>query len=1146
MEYRLADETGSPWSVIVSHTQDGPHETSAAYHDSYTYVDGRGETLAVLSEADPDPQVGDGHNWIVGEVVDRDAKGAVVRKYLATVYDGDPLSYDAASRPQVDFAEVWYDAFGRDVKTTTLDGSVATQTRYHAVGADVWDAEDVGPGDHQGTYASVTKDGHGRVIRSTERAKEGSAIELRHVDTEYLSTGEPKTIARRRGNESIVRTMQYDSFGRMTVNNDPNTSANGKSWRYLYDAAGRLVATSDARGCGVNYRYDAGGRLISEDYSPCESHHAPYNAAPEVTYLYDVPGEEAFIGRPQAYTLGRMTEVTGLGAKSVFRYDARGRKIEVAKQVAAPQGGFAADQWFRKSALYDAADRAVNETTGAVVNVESSQVSSVVTSYTRRGTTRRVDSAYGLLVDHVRRAADGLVTEIQYGDAANTTTAFSHDRLRRLQNLMTYRAHAPTWAGAGVDAKSTQQLLLQDEDYTYDRVGNPIEIRDLRTPEEWPEGAKPAHRQMQYDDLYRLSRVGYEYPSGTDTWKDPYAAEVSDNTREQPSQRADFAGGNRPLRQTFAYDWLGNLVSSGDDTDTFYDRSLGEMTHGASKPYQLKHAANAAGSARSGHLDATYDAAGNMKSLVVHRAGKCIPTVGDGKCRDQRFEYEWDEIGRLVRARRFDAPNGLSLPPPSTATPAAQLDYAYDASGDRVRKTVVDTATQGERHTIYLFSSLELRLARYSSEGYEVNEQTEVPYLTLQGVRLARVVHASEPGTLTASTRVFLELGDHLGTTSVVLDRATGELVERSTAYAYGAPESDYRPGRWGEFRENYRFTGKEDDVEVGLIYFGKRYYAPLLQRWISADPLAVHSPGAADLNLYAYVHGRVLVAVDPVGLAGVGDEPKMEAVIQQNLFPNSTAARADPVPSPQGPNVVTEAQSANEMWRIARSLPTPSALACPHNEGVRLSAAGEADPSYRNHMYLRNQLVLPSMKALELNLTALALVQGAAAGPLAAGALGIGEAGSVAAAPRLALSAAGLRPEGAPLRLTEPSIGKAAAAAPAARTLTDPGLAQFVRRLEAAGIRATGANISMVGEGGRVLGEIDVVTQNALIQFKNGPSSARAVIDQVTLRTEPFVSRPVITFINDAGRAGTRTVNGAGGRILITNDFATLVDVLR
>jgi hypothetical protein len=39
------------------------------------------------------------------------------------------------------------------------------------------------------------------------------------------------------------------------------------------------------------------------------------------------------------------------------------------------------------------------------------------------------------------------------------------------------------------------------------------------------------------------------------------------------------------------------------------------------------------------------------------------------------------------------------------------------------------------------------------------------------------------------------------------------------------------------------------------------------LGAWISPDPLAVHAPGKADLNLYAYVHGRVLSAVDPVGL---------------------------------------------------------------------------------------------------------------------------------------------------------------------------------------------------------------------------------------------------------------------------------------
>jgi RHS repeat-associated protein len=65
-------------------------------------------------------------------------------------------------------------------------------------------------------------------------------------------------------------------------------------------------------------------------------------------------------------------------------------------------------------------------------------------------------------------------------------------------------------------------------------------------------------------------------------------------------------------------------------------------------------------------------------------------------------------------------------------------------------------------------------------------------------------------------------------------------------------------------------FTGKEEDIEVGLVYFGKRFYSPYLGRWVSPDPLAVHEPGAADLNLYAYVRGQALKAIDPLGLEDV------------------------------------------------------------------------------------------------------------------------------------------------------------------------------------------------------------------------------------------------------------------------------------
>jgi len=53
-------------------------------------------------------------------------------------------------------------------------------------------------------------------------------------------------------------------------------------------------------------RYDAGGRLLSEDYSPCEGHHADYSPEAEVAYRYDradPQGMEAFPGEGQPLSL---------------------------------------------------------------------------------------------------------------------------------------------------------------------------------------------------------------------------------------------------------------------------------------------------------------------------------------------------------------------------------------------------------------------------------------------------------------------------------------------------------------------------------------------------------------------------------------------------------------------------------------------------------------------------------------------------------------------------------------------------------------------------------------------------------------------------------------------------------------------------
>ena len=61
------------------------------------------------------------------------------------------------------------------------------------------------------------------------------------------------------------------------------------------------------------------------------------------------------------------------------------------------------------------------------------------------------------------------------------------------------------------------------------------------------------------------------------------------------------------------------------------------------------------------------------------------------------------------------------------------------------------------------------------------------------------------------------------------------------------------------------KFADKEEDVEVGLAYFGARYLSLGLGRWMSADPATIHGV-RGDPNPYAYVAGRTMVAVDPNG----------------------------------------------------------------------------------------------------------------------------------------------------------------------------------------------------------------------------------------------------------------------------------------
>lgn len=905
------DSDVQPWSAVFSSVLGGASGPGTR-RESWVYTDGLGRTLLALEQADP--TAGDGGTWLAGGYTSFDAKGEPKNAHKSWFWTGNPQS-PPFEPPSTSFAWSRKDAFGRVVDTYGIDGAWMGHVRYHAMSVDRWDAGHLAAGILSPSYFTETSDGHGRAVNAIQRYQDGATLKQVSASVAYLPTGEPTVFTRSSaGHAPVVRWMRYDSLGRRVLNVEPHTSVGYSpdpatdpstilAIRYAYDDAGRVVGTSDARGCGQNFFFDAGGREVAVDDSPCTSEHPVYTVPNLVTgdgtesyFRYDFADDEdedvVDAGCAASNTLrGRLVSVFTRGAKDVASFDARGRQVCSARRVALPGETSAslaaryAPRWYVRTTTLDDADRVTAATTGArSPELLVSGESAITESYAASGVVKGVASSYGPLVSSVVRQADGLPASVTYGDLAATSTTYTYDARDRLDTLYTGRGAPPLWSAPSYPAlgtEPTQQVVLENGIFSYDAADNVIGISDLRDGADWPAGAKPVSRTMGYDDLYRVTSVTYSYaaPGGVDAWKSPFAAEnanapsVDGNARSAP--HVSFS--QRVQEETFSYDWLGNTSSTDDDTHGFYDRSLGTIANGVGgeKPYQLHSADNralAGVGARGGDLAADYDAAGNLLSLIVRRDGPCLPS---GASCTMRFSYAWDERGSLVHARRWDL-SGTELtdsdevtePSPARAADA-ELRYTYGPGDERVLKTAVDPLGN-ERHTVYVFSSLELKRTELDAIAgdYALDAGVEAVYLQGLGRNLGRVTYASESAPAGASGRrhVFLTLPDHLGSTAIVLDRETSELVERGSYTAYGKDESDYRPERWDSFREERRFTGKEEDIEVGLQFFGARYYVAALGRWASPDPLEVHSPGEADANLYAYVGGRAFQAVDPDG----------------------------------------------------------------------------------------------------------------------------------------------------------------------------------------------------------------------------------------------------------------------------------------
>ena len=191
-------------------------------------------------------------------------------------------------------------------------------------------------------------------------------------------------------------------------------------------------------------------------------------------------------------------------------------------------------------------------------------------------------------------------------------------------------------------------------------------------------------------------------------------------------------------------------------------------------------------------------------------------------------------------ATTFNAANQLA----TVQTPSQTVSFSYDGDGLRFSKSTAAGTTY------YVRDPQGQVIAEYSGTAALLAE-----YVDLDGQRLCTITHDAN----NVEHRVYYH-ADVLGT-PVAETNETGQLVTKVQYDPFG---EEVRPGAAAD---PHKFTGKELDSEIGLYYFGARYYDAHLGRFISGDPLAGSYSDPQSWNRYAFGRNNPLRFVDLTGM---------------------------------------------------------------------------------------------------------------------------------------------------------------------------------------------------------------------------------------------------------------------------------------
>ncbi|AVB27368.1 RHS repeat protein [Pseudomonas syringae pv. syringae] len=386
-----------------------------------------------------------------------------------------------------------------------------------------------------------------------------------------------------------------------------------------------------------------------------------------------------------------------------------------------------------------------------------------------------------------------------------------------------------------LSALSADGSVLQKLNYSYDPAGNVLLINDASQPDRYcgNQRIEPINRYC-YDTLYQLiEATGREVRNGAS--HGPALPGLQPVPTLDPCQVSNY-------RQHYSYDPAGNLL-----------QMRHEGAHNFTRNMHVAPDSNRSLPDDDEDVDfaTSFDANGNLLQLVRGQV------------------MGWDvrnQLQHITTVQREDGANDDER-------------YVYDGQGQRCRK--ISTAQASGRtlsNEVRYLPGLEIRTTASGEILHVVIAQADRNNV--------RVLHweAGKPDAI-ANDQVRYSLGDHLGSSTLELDQQGG-LISQESYYPFGGTAWWAARSAVDARYKTVRYSGKERDAS-GLYYYGFRYYAPWLQRWINPDPA-----GAVDgLNLYTMVRNNPAACVDPSGLAG-DYRGRRDSVERDVLFDTSILAR--------------------------------------------------------------------------------------------------------------------------------------------------------------------------------------------------------------------------------------------------------------